>query len=216
MLISPLRIIKASFANPRPPVQTPAAVVTVAVAGPEERRPHGITCLAVSPAGTRVAARSLDGRVYEYDLYAPEATPLRVYASPAASFYAKLAYSPSGRHLAAGSSSLHLNIFDTMADVFDATKPVEPVRRLQGHSQAVFAVDWSPTDDQIATCSDDGSTRLWTVQPNRPQLKRRRTEPLADNLPMAAADDVALPLPPTLRGPVQRPLEAFWGGGGNS
>ena len=136
-----------------------------------QKRPHGLTSLTLSPCGRRLATSSLDNHVYEFDFYAPS-EGAKQFNTPVSSFYAKVAYSPSGLHLVSGSSLPHVNVFDTSMPQCDGG--IDPVQRLEGHSQGVFAVDWAPHDDQLASCSDDGSTRLWTVQPNRPQVKRRR------------------------------------------
>jgi WD40 repeat protein len=146
-------------------------------AGVGSSRPHGITCITLNRFGSRLAAFSLDNHIYEYDFYAPEdTTSLRCFDAPVTSFYAKIAYSPDGAHLAAGSSATQVCVFDTRASdsLFHAGSPgAAPLRRLEGHSQSALGVDWSPMEQQIASCSDDGTTRLWTVQANRGCFARR-------------------------------------------
>ena len=178
-----------------------------------------------------MAAYSLDNHIYEYDFYAPDdAASVRRFDAPVSSFYARAAYAPTGRHLAAGSSSAHVSVFDTHCAEATTAAGALPLARLEGHAQSVLAVDWSPYDNQIASCSDDGTTRLWTMQPSRPQVKRRRVQleegdasqpllpPAADGTPEAApvaasaagAAAVATVALPVRRGPVQQSITAFF------
>ena len=184
-------------------------------------RPHGITCIALDPFGSRLAAYSLDNHIYEYDFYAPEdLLTTRCFDAPVSSFYAKAAYSPSGHFLVAGSSSMNAGIYDVnAARAEDHRTVLGPLSRLEGHSQSVFAVDWSASDNQIATCSDDGTTRLWSVQPNRPQVKKRRLEeediaPEEEARILAAPPVVApppsAPAPARPRGPVQIQISKYF------
>jgi WD40 repeat protein len=179
----------------------PRSIVSIDVKLPEEKRPHGITCIALSPSGNRLAVCSLDNHIYEYNFYAPE-EPQALYNAPIVSFYARTAYSPSGLHLVSGSSTVNANIFDTSLRSPNGV-PVDPVQKLEGHSQSVFAVDWSPFNNEIATCSDDGTTRLWTFQANRPQIKRRKMEENPE-------EEEPAPAPRTRQQPVQSTINAFF------
>ena len=217
-------------------VRADSPAAGAAVPGRPASRPHGITCIALSPAGNRLAAYSLDNHIYEYDFYAPEdAAAVRRFDAPVSSFYARAAYAPSGRHIAAGSSSAHVAVYDVRAADAATAAGAEPLARLEGHAQSVLAVDWSPMDNQIASCSDDGTTRLWTVQPSRPQVKRRRLQPddgdgsqppvpptpvpapaaaaaanAQDAIANARAVATAAAGPPARRGPVQLSITSFF------
>jgi WD40 repeat protein len=37
-----------------------------------------------------------------------------------------------------------------------------------GHTKSVRSLKWSPSGDQLASCSNDGSIRLWTLQQGHP------------------------------------------------
>lgn len=101
--------------------------------------------------------------------------------------------------IASGSSTVNLNIYDTSGPRVPKSEAaaaagggLDPMHVLEGHTRdgtpaqfarcrcayarAVFTVDWAPKDMQLASCSDDGTTRLWTVQVNRPKEKKRRTD----------------------------------------
>ncbi len=161
----------------KPPQQLPAPdnEAMFGAAPRHATRPHGITCIALSPFGNRLAAYSLDNHIYEYDFYAPEdEAAVRRFDAPVSSFYAKAAYAPSGTHIAAGSSSTHVSVYDAHSPDARTVAGAEPMARLAGHSQSVLSVDWSPFDNQICSCSDDGTTRLWSMDPSRPQMKKRR------------------------------------------
>ena len=182
--------------KPPPPAAGPVAAAAPVPTLGVSSRPHGITCISLNRFGNRLAAYSLDNHIYEFDFYAPDDVgSLRCFDAPVTSFYAKIAYSPDGSHLVAGSSAMHVSVYD-MRSPESAYVPggpgAGPLRRLEGHSQSVFAVDWSGgMEQEIASCSDDGTTRLWTIQANRPQLKRRRQEQeqleLEGNVPAVAA-----------------------------
>jgi WD40 repeat protein len=204
---------KVSHLNPAGVRLEPRHVVVfdvkpVAGAGPAwpSTRPHGITCIALSPGGNRLAAYSLDNHIYEYDFYAPEdVAAVRRFDAPVSSFYARAAYAPTGRHLVSGSSSERVCVYDTHSPDAATAAGAMPLSRLEGHAQSVLAVDWSPFDNQIVSCSDDGTTRLWTVQPSRPQVKRRRVQLEEGD---ASQPDAAVAVPATPAGPAPQPLSA--------
>jgi denticleless len=154
--------------KPPPPQPSVGAAVNADVS--LSSRPHGITCIALNRFGSRLAVYSLDNHIYEFDFFAPEDTAsMRCFDSPVTSFFAKMAYSPDATHLAAGSAGMHVSVFDVRSG-----GRAGPTRRLEGHTASVLAVDWSGLGSApaIASCSDDGTTRLWTLQPNRPQIRR--------------------------------------------
>lgn len=144
-----------------------------------KKRPHGITCVSVNPFGTKFLVCSLDGHIYEYAFDDPHSDKCKVYNAPITSFFAKACYSPNGTFIASGSSSVNVYIFDAKGgfNTPDATAGIDSIIALEGHTRDVLGVDFAPNEEaQLASYSDDGTTRLWTVQMNRPKEKRRRTE----------------------------------------
>lgn len=90
------------------------------------------------------------------------------------SFYVRLAMSPCGRWLASGGAQ------DGSAYLFDVSSSARARVQsslygdtrgrgieLYGQKGEVGAVDWAP--DQLATCADDGTVRVW-----RPDLETHR------------------------------------------
>lgn len=60
----------------------------------------------------------------------------------------------------ADSSLLATGSGDNTARIFDADTGT-PKYTLKGHTGWVLAVSWSPTGDRLATCSMDGTVRIW-------------------------------------------------------
>lgn len=193
----------------------PPAVAGEAAHETSVKRPHGVTCVALNRFGSKFLACSLDNHIYEYDLNEPSSEQCKRYSVPVSSFFTKACYSPDGMFIATGSSTLNVMLFDTRAQpqagastniltisggsgVLDqrASVAVEPLLTLEGHTRDVPVVDWSLHDNQLASCSDDGTTRLWTVQANRPREKRRRV--VAEEPPAPAEAAPAAPAQPRI------------------
>lgn len=137
------------------------------------RRPRGIISLAsgTGPSAGLVFAIGADSQIHTYDL--PTLTPLRTTLQheklQTNSFYVGLSVSPCGRWLACGGSGTQGNSF--MFDVENACRPfISPVCEgieLTGRIGEVGAVDWA--QNMLATCTDDGTIRIW-----RPDVTRHR------------------------------------------
>ncbi|CAB0013191.1 unnamed protein product, partial [Nesidiocoris tenuis] len=92
-------------------------------------------------------------------------------------FFSKLSLSPDGRFLAAGST-------EQFAKIWSTAKPDGPLVTLGGHQEEVTCVDWCKQGEpKMATCSDDGTYRLWTIGPEcdgaatRAEVQDRRPAP---------------------------------------
>lgn len=160
------------------------------------RRGRGITTLAAGsgPTAGLVYALGTDSRVHTYS--APWLEPLSGYPptqlgthDPYAHthanmlthlFYVRLAASPCGRWLAGG------NAVDGRAYLFDVASAASATRakdvgqfgwdppvELKGHTGEVGAMDWA--DGMLATCSDDGTVRVW--KPDIEVARRCADEP---------------------------------------
>jgi denticleless len=137
------------------------------------RRPRGIISLAsgTGPSAGLIFAIGADSQIHTYDL--PTLTPLRSALRheklQTNSFYAGLSVSPCGRWLACGGYGTQGNSF--LFDVENACRPFvsHPSKgvELTGRTGEVGAVDWA--QDMLATCTDDGTVRIW-----RPDVTRHR------------------------------------------
>jgi denticleless len=114
----------------------------------------------------------LNVSVYEYD--AVHLGPAQaIYTSPSyrcSSFYVGLSVSPDDRFLLCGSSDKSAYIW-----CLDKT-PYKTIAslRLHGHTQEVSQVAWCPHDqDQLSTCSDDGTVRIWRIDHTTAQACRQ-------------------------------------------
>ncbi|RKP05845.1 WD40-repeat-containing domain protein [Thamnocephalis sphaerospora] len=137
---------------------TPVATSEYGGAG---KRPHGIAALTLDESGTRVFAASTDNHIYQYDARFL-GTANAAYTAPTyrcSNFYVGIAISPDDRFLLSGSCDRSAYIWG-----LDATPSAEGPLILQAHSGEVSHVAWCPTDvSQLATCSDDGTLRVWNV-----------------------------------------------------
>ncbi|KAJ2759532.1 hypothetical protein IWQ56_005715, partial [Coemansia nantahalensis] len=126
------------------------------------RRSRGTSSLLLSPDGARLYSACNDSRVYAHNALALE-QPIAQLAAPefeCQSFNIGLAASPCGRHLAAGSSSGSVVVWE-----LDRLGANSSGRRavLQGHVKEAGCVAWYPGGErvQLATCGDDGILRVW-------------------------------------------------------
>ncbi|KAJ2389370.1 hypothetical protein H4S02_002398 [Coemansia sp. RSA 2611] len=149
-----MRVASRASALPQP--------VAASLLPPAARRARGTSSLALDPDATRLYAACNDSAVYVHSALAP-ARPLARLAAPefeCRSFNVGTAMSPCGRHLAAGSSTgsvvvWELDRFGTNASGRRAV--------LQGHAKEAGCVAWNPdsTRLELATCGDDGILRVW-------------------------------------------------------
>ncbi|KAI0036069.1 WD40-repeat-containing domain protein [Vararia minispora EC-137] len=129
-------------------------------------RARGITSLVagMGPSGSTLFALGCDSRVHSYTL--PSLHPLsESHAHPSMttnSFYARLAISPCGRWLATGSTSGAAFVFDvSQVSILRRVGPKMDGVRLHAQVGEVTAVSWA--EGMLATCSDDGTVRVWRV-----------------------------------------------------
>ncbi|THV05489.1 WD40 repeat-like protein [Dendrothele bispora CBS 962.96] len=138
------------------------------------RRPRGILSLAPGTISTSglLFALGADSRIHTFS--ASTLTPLPVsYAHQSlkvnSSFYLNMAISPCGRWLASGNGGR-----DGSCLLFDVASAGRPFARaedgieLKGQIGEVGAVDWA--ENMLATCSDDGTVRVW-----RPDIETYKT-----------------------------------------
>ena len=140
-------------------------------------RPRGIVSLASGHGPTSGVFFGLgaDSRVHTYTLPRLEAQESVEFAHDhlqSSSFYVGLSVSPCGQWLASGGGTATKGSA-FLFDVANATRPWrEPSSglegiELKGQLGEVGAVDWA--QDMVATCSDDGTVRIW-----RPDVEIRR------------------------------------------
>ena len=72
-------------------------------------------------------------------------------------------FSHDGKHLAIGTNSSYLRIYN-VEDVFEDCKPrseLELVYEIQGlHSKSIFSLDWTPNKKLMVTCSNDATVKV--------------------------------------------------------
>ncbi|CAG9460907.1 unnamed protein product [Pedinophyceae sp. YPF-701] len=122
-------------------------------------RVHGVTAVALDPCSSRIAASVSDGRILVLEGgNLAGGTQCTLTGHTPSSYYVKCAWSPDGRHLLSGSG-------DSLLHVFDTRQPWAPPVALAGHHSAVECVDWCKHDvGQVASSSEDGVVRVWSIR----------------------------------------------------
>jgi WD40 repeat protein len=113
-----------------------------------------IEAVAYSPDGKRFAASGWGGSV---NIWNAGSKPLLTITSGANCIFA-LAFSPDGRHLAAGTNDRHgfIKIWDTTTGGL--------MRTLLGHSDAVLSIAWSRDGKRLLSGSYDRTAILWDLE----------------------------------------------------
>ena len=117
-------------------------------AGPQSM----IFSLAYNADGSRLASSSLDGSVLIWDVASG-----RILGAPLEheSEVESVAFSHDGRWLATGCGKV--------VRLWDSHRSNE-LLRFAGHSRPVNCVAFSPSDQQLISCSDDGTIRVWNLR----------------------------------------------------
>ncbi|KAJ2527048.1 hypothetical protein GGH20_003240, partial [Coemansia sp. RSA 1937] len=157
------------FALPTPAMST---LLSTSSAG----RSRGTASLSLDPDGTRLYSACNDNSVYVHNALMPGQPIARLTAPEfeCQSFNIGTSMSTCGRHLAAGSSSGNVVVWelDRMGTNSSGRRAV-----LQAHTKEAGCVAWYPGKDkmQLATCGDDGILRLW--EENAKLAESAKTDP---------------------------------------
>jgi denticleless len=131
------------------------------------KKPRGISGIAVDPTSSRVAVSYVDNHMAMFDANAPSAGPMRHFVGHlSSSYYIKPCFSPDGAHVACGS-------LDHNVHIWNVARPRDKSIQLTGHALGVNVVHWSSRADALASCSDDGATRVWSVNPYKAPAPRQ-------------------------------------------
>ncbi|KAF4082529.1 hypothetical protein AMELA_G00152550 [Ameiurus melas] len=137
--------------------QSPTPLQTYQYPGSSTRK-LGYSGLTLDCTSSRLFCNCTDDNIYMFDVSGMKTTPVAVFSGHRnSSFYVKSSVSPDDQFLASGSSDGH-------AYIWKISDPAQTPVMLQGHSQEVTSVTWSPSDfTKIATCSDDNTVRIWRL-----------------------------------------------------
>jgi len=117
-------------------------------------------CLDWHPGGVLLAAGCADGTVRIWDTRTGEEVAER----PAGTIVRTVAWSPDGVRLAfnaADAKGPFVSIHAAVVTESDRRYRLEG--RLRGHDRRIQAICWSPDGTQLATGSEDKTTRLWSL-----------------------------------------------------
>jgi WD40 repeat protein/predicted Ser/Thr protein kinase len=109
--------------------------------------------LAVSPDGTRVAATASIPQNGKFQMHVYDMTSGKILFSADGS---ALAYSPDGRWLAVRAE-------DEKKLLLLNAQTHEEAAHFQGHDKFVYSATFSPDSSRLASCSQDGTVRLWQI-----------------------------------------------------
>jgi WD40 repeat protein len=119
--------------------------------------PEGVSSVAYSPDGTRIAAGSPDHTVRLWDAAtgAPVEQALRHDHA-----VTSVAFSPDGTRIATGSADKTVRLWDA--------KTGQPIGQPLRHDEAVNTVAFSPDGTRIASGGQDKTVRLWNAETGQP------------------------------------------------
>ncbi|RCH79497.1 hypothetical protein CU098_007246 [Rhizopus stolonifer] len=121
---------------------------------------NGVTDMKIDHSGTRLFSACMDNQIYMHylsDLSKP-AIHFTHQDYKVGTFDVKICLSPDDRFLASGS-------FEKNCFVWDIEEPERDAYLFEGHSQKITGVSWNKySSDQFATCSEDFTTRIWSLQ----------------------------------------------------
>ncbi|KAI9255057.1 WD40-repeat-containing domain protein [Phascolomyces articulosus] len=119
-------------------------------------RPRGITDLKIDSTGTRLFSLSMDHRIHMHHLN-NLSQPIRRFDNSKQklnTFYVKMDLSADDRYLLCGSSN-------SFVYTWDVERPQSGPVIFEGHEGETTSVSWSGNTSEFASCSDDGSVRIW-------------------------------------------------------
>jgi len=130
-----------------------------------------ITCLAMDPAGARVAVGGMDYKLLLYDFGGMDRShkPFREFVPEEGNPVVGVSWSPTGDRLVVATGSTQAKVYDrdgVRLMVFTKGDPyITDLVHTKGHTMSLSATAWHPREkDTVMTTSLDGTIRLWDLQ----------------------------------------------------
>ncbi len=125
--------------------------------------PYWVIHVAFSPDGKLLATACADGKVRLWDAATGAPTGQSADYGDAVSC---AEFSPDGQRVAyCGGSAFFANSLDTSVRIWDLR--TGQTRRLDGHTQMVYALAWNPKGDLLASAALNGQVKLWEPESGR-------------------------------------------------
>jgi len=136
-----------------------------------ERHKKTVSAVAVDRSGSRVLTGANDGKVHMYDFEGMKGDMKafrKVEVSEGNHQVSSLSWSPSSDCFLAVTTSAQAKVFDRdgreLGECVRGDMYLNDVRKTKGHTAGLTGGQWHPTDrEQAATCSEDGTVRIWDV-----------------------------------------------------
>jgi WD40 repeat protein len=125
---------------------------------------NGVTRLAISPDGTRLASGTVSGQVKVWEL--PGGRELHTMQHRER--FNAVAFSPDGKRLATGSSEPQGKQYPGVVTLWD-TESGEEILSLRGPTRPISTVAFSPDGRLLAVAAHDGSLRLYDADSGAPR-----------------------------------------------
>eukprot|EP00904_Undaria_pinnatifida_P005694 jgi/Undpi1/2254/HiC_scaffold_13.g05640.m1 len=132
-------------------------------------RPYGVSSVHACDDGSRIAVCTVKNHISLYAYASGRLRHLGAFTGNEnnSSYYIKAKLSPDGSLLASGGSN------DAVC-LWRVDCPGAPIGRLKGHANEVTGVDWCRSESlKLATCSDDETVRVWTLDPLQVEAHRK-------------------------------------------
>ena len=126
-------------------------------------RPYAVYGLALTEDGRRLATAGQDVRVLIWNTSTMETER----SLPSTELASAIRFSPDGERIAIGHEDGSIRIWSAAAPA-ESDAPASdvvqvPLLQPSGHSSQVTALDWSPDGAMLASCSRDGTARVWST-----------------------------------------------------
>jgi WD40 repeat protein len=131
-----------------------------------------VNCVAYSPDGKLLAVGNGDGRIQVWEILNNEIKLLKAINGHNWAVRS-LSFSPNGKILISGSRDKTLKVWDLERNRKDINYLLFPlIKTIEGHTEEIKKVVFSPNGETIASASADRDIRLWSLESRFPGMQK--------------------------------------------